>query len=309
VISVVIVNWNSGPLLESCVRSLLRFAEGCEIVIVDNASDDSSLHFAEKVGNGIAILCNEQNLGFAAGNNLGWRVSKGDKILFLNPDTECLPESVNRLDQTFAADKMVWAAGGKLVSPTGQPQPRFNVRAFPSIGSVAADMLLLNEIWPCNPWSGLISPNDDTHAVDVDQPAAACLMVTRKCMESVGGFDESFRPAWFEDVDLCLRIRNHGGRIQYQPGARFLHHGGYSLGHLSRKDFLEIFHANQIRYFRKHHGYKTAMRVKRWIMLGLAIRSALSLAWPPTPGISRAASAKMYWNAARHISLSREVVL
>jgi N-acetylglucosaminyl-diphospho-decaprenol L-rhamnosyltransferase len=309
VISIVIVNWNSGSLLESCLRSLLRFAEGCEIVVVDNASDDTSLHFAREVGDGISILCNDRNLGFAAGNNRGWRASRGDKILFLNPDTECFPESVNCLEQTLAADRMVWAVGGKLVGPNGKPQSHFNVRRFPNSGSVAAEMLLLDKIWPSNPWSCLISQGDIKLAVDVEQPAAACLMVTRSCMESVGGFDENFRPAWFEDVDLCRRIWHQGGRIQYQPNARFLHHGGHSLEHLSRQDFLEIYHTNQIRYFKKHHGLKTVSRVKRLIVLGLILRGALSLVWSPIRGVSPADSAKLHWNAARRISLLREFVL
>jgi hypothetical protein len=131
-------------------------------------------------------------------------------------------------------------------------------------------------------------------------------MVARTALEAIDGFDEDFGPAWFEDVDLCRRIRDRGGRIQYQPGARFLHHGGYSLQHLSRQDFLEIFHTNQIRYFRKHFGPKTAGRVRRWILLGLFLRSALSLAVSPSPGVPRAAAARMFWNAARHIQWLRE---
>jgi GT2 family glycosyltransferase len=144
-------------------------------------------------------------------------------------------------------------------------------------------------------------------AVDVDQPAAACLMVSRAALEMIGGFDEDFRPAWFEDVDLCRRIRNHGGRIRYEPGAKFLHHGSYSLGHLSRQDFLEYFHGNQIRYFRKHYGPAAASRAKHLIVIGLLIRSAAFLAAaffarPPASGESRNASAKACWKTARSIS-------
>jgi GT2 family glycosyltransferase len=167
-------------------------------------------------------------------------------------------------------------------------------------------MLLIDAIWPANPWSRPNRTLNPAGAVDVDQPAAACLMVARTALESIGGFDEEFRPAWFEDVDLCRRIRNRGGRIQYQPGARFLHHGGYSLRHLSRQDFLEIFHANQIRYFRKHHGRRTALCVRRLILLGLFLRSALSWVHSPVPHMSRAASARMFWNTARHILRLRE---
>ena len=304
-----IVNWNSGPLLERCIRSLLQYAEGCEIVIVDNGSEDSSLHFVEEIDEGLSILRNSRNLGFAAGNNLGWRACQGDPILFLNPDTECFPESIPSLEQTIRTDRAVWAVGGRLVRPKEKSRPSYRARSFPNIGSVAAEMLFLDEIWPSHPWSGRMGSDNITLAIDVDQPAAACLMVTRTALESIGGFDENFSPAWFEDVDLCRRIRDRGGRIQYQPRARFLHHGGHSLSQLSRREFLEIIHTNRIRYFKKHHGVKAAARVKRWILSGLTLRSALSLVYPLIPKMSRVNSARIFWQAARHISQLSETEL
>lgn len=269
--------------------------------MVDNASTDSSVRLVEEISEELLILHNERNVGFAAGNNLGWRASKGDPILFLNPDAECLPGSIDCLEQTLKKDPGVWAAGGRLVGPSGEPQPDFNVRAFPSVGKVAAEMLFLDEIWPFNTGSRVSRTTTGTTVVDVDQPAAACLMVARTGLESVGGFDEDFSPAWFEDVDLCRRIRDRGGRIQYQPGARFLHHGGYSLTHLPRQSFLEIYHTNQILYFRKHYGSGTASRVRRLILLGLFLRSALSMVFSMAPGMSRRDSARVFRDAARRL--------
>jgi GT2 family glycosyltransferase len=308
VIAIVIVNWNSGQLLEKCVQSLLNNAPGSQIVVVDNASSDLSLRFAEEIPNDLLILRNPRNIGYAAANNLGWRASAGDRILFLNPDTECFPESVNFLEQTLAADSGVWAAAGQLVGPSGAPQTRYSACAFPSVRSVAAEMLFIDEIWPSNPWSGRNDCSPGATEMDVDQPAAACLMLSRDALEAIDGFDEDFCPAWFEDVDLCRRIRNEGGRIRYQPKARFLHRGGYSLGTLPRKDFLEFFHRNQIRYFRKHHGPRPASQVKRLIVTGLFMRGVLSLVFPLTPDLSRTASAKTFWDAARRILAQREAV-
>jgi GT2 family glycosyltransferase len=302
VISIIIVNWNSGGLLENCVRSLLAHATGCEIIIVDNASTDSSLSFAESAGANLTILRNDRNAGFAGGNNIGWRTCKGDHILFLNPDTECFPESIPRLQQTLINDRAIWAVGGRLVNESGDSRLNFNVRSFPSIGSVAAEMFFMDEIWPSNPWTRTMRIAGIDHSIDVDQPAAACLMVSRAALESIGGFDEEFYPAWFEDVDLCRRIRAQGGRIQYRPDACFLHQGGYSLGQMSLQDFLESFHSNQIRYFRKHHGLSAALRVQRLIVLGLKIRAGLCMIHSPAPNLSRTASSKMFRGAARSIS-------
>ncbi len=306
-VSIIIVNWNSGRLLDNCVQSLIRNAAGCQIIVVDNASTDSSLTFLEGMGAEVSVLRNSRNLGFAAANNLGWRESKGTRILFLNPDAESLPGSVECLDSALSADDGVWAAGGCLLSPSGQSQPDFNVRSFPTVGKVAADMLFLDEVRRLGPRARYRRADCGAVAMDVDQPAAACLMVQRTALESAGGFDESFRPAWFEDVDLCKRIRNQGGRIRYEPGARFIHHGGYSLSRMPRQDFLESFHANQIRYFRKHHGPRIAGRVRKIVILGLLLRSAFSIAYPLAPGSSRLSSARVFWIAARRIGKLREV--
>jgi N-acetylglucosaminyl-diphospho-decaprenol L-rhamnosyltransferase len=307
--SIVIVNWNSGPHLENCARSLLRNAPTAQIIIVDNASKDSSMHFAGQFQDRLKVLFNEQNIGFAAANNIGWQASEGNRVLFLNPDTECSPGAVECLEQTMGSDDGIWAAGGQLLDPSGKPQMGFNIRLFPSFGSVAAEMLFMDEIWPSNPWTGPNHLPGSSPEMDVDQPAAACLMVSRHALESTGGFDEAFYPAWFEDVDLCRRIHAKGGRIRYQPGARFLHHGGYSLGQMPRQGFLESFHRNQIRYFRKHHGIQASIRVKRLILLGLLTRGLLSIAYPLVPGQSRAASAGIFWKAARTVSKINEATL
>jgi GT2 family glycosyltransferase len=169
-------------------------------------------------------------------------------------------------------------------------------------------MLFLDEIWPGNPWTRRYrcARLDWNLASDVDQPAAACLMVSRRALMSLDGFDEQFEPAWFEDVDLCKRIRNAGRRIRFEPAARFAHHGGYSLGRLGREKFLEYFHANQIRYFSKHHGRSDAEVVRRLVVIGLSLRAALSFACRPPVGASRSASARLFWRVARRFSARRE---
>lgn len=303
-ISVVIVNWNSGPFLERCVLSLLKYAEDAEIIIVDNASSDSSLDFATRSQVPLVILRNEENLGFAAGSNLGWRKSSGEKILFLNPDTESRSGAVSALAHSMLTDSKIWAAAGKLVSPSGQHQQGFNVLAFPTLASVAADLLLLEELWPSNPWTRRyrMSGWDHSSAREVDQPAAACLMVRRRALERLNGFDENFRPAWFEDVDLCRRIHDNGGRILFEPASEFQHHGGSSLKHLAREEFLRLFHTNQLLYFHKHHGEDEARRVRRLIISGMYLRAALSCIHPLIAGSTRSESAKIFWRTARHFA-------
>jgi N-acetylglucosaminyl-diphospho-decaprenol L-rhamnosyltransferase len=303
-VTIVIVNWNSGPLLERCIRSIQEHASGCEIVVVDNASEDSSLSFLPQPGLPLLLLKNQTNAGFAAAANQGWRTGRGEPVLFLNPDAECLAGGVESLAQQLARDPGIWAAGGCLLDSSGSPQVGFNVRAFPSIASVAAEMLLLDEIWKLNPWTRRyrMSGWDHNSVRDVDQPAAACLMVRRTVLESLGGFDERFRPAWFEDVDLCKRMRDAGGRIVFEPQARFLHHGGISLQSLSAAGFLRYFHTNQILYFEKHHGRRAAARVRRLIITGLYLRALLASLGAPRSVRAKASSPSAYRQVARYFA-------
>ena len=307
-ISIVIVNWNSGSFLKKCVQSLLEHAAGCEIIAVDNASGDESLGFLAPLPD-IVVIRNCRNAGFAAASNTGWRRSKGDLVLFLNPDIEALPGSVVRLAEPLEHDPGIWAAGGMLASAVGRPQGNLNARRFPSVASVAAEMFFLDKGWPGNPWTGQYRPPLPASGpvVEVDQPPAACLMVRRSALESTGGFDESFTPAWFEDVDLCKRIRNRGGRIMFQPSARFLHHGGFSLERLGYADFLKYYRKNQIRYFAKHHGQKAAGRVRMMIGAGMFLRSAVSIVIPLAHGSSRPASARTFWRAGCYFAFGRDV--
>jgi GT2 family glycosyltransferase len=302
-ISIVIVNWNSGRFLGNCVRSLLNNAAGSQIIIVDNASMDSSLDSVRESGENIMVIRNNRNAGFAAGCNLGWRSGLGTHILFLNPDTEAYPDSIACLERVLINDSSVWAVGGRLVSSSGRTGDY--LRPFPTVWRVAADALFIDEL--CRIGRRSHPPEISTGPIEVDQPAAACLMISKAALEKIGGFDEAFYPAWFEDVDLCRRIRNEGGRILYQPAARFLHHGGSSLERLSRQAFLEYFHTNQIRYFQKHHGPQAASNVRRLVFCGMLLRSVISLAYPLIPESSRLSSAKTFWKTARRFPRSHEV--
>jgi GT2 family glycosyltransferase len=280
-ISIVVVNWNSGPFLERCISSIRRHASDCETIVVDNSSTDSSLDFA--IPGGLVLLRNSSNLGFAGACNRGWRSAAGELILFLNPDAECSSSSVPGLARVFGEEPEVAAAGGALIGPSGDRER--SARSFPSLASVRAEMILLDEIWPRNPWTRRYRLGGWSHSSfrDIDQPAGACLMVRRAMLDRLGGFDERFHPAWFEDVDLCRRIRDLRSRIVYVPDAVFLHHGGYSVGALGREEFLYHFHKNQIRYFRKHHGEAAARAVRRWAIAGMRIR-ALAGALVPAGG-------------------------
>jgi N-acetylglucosaminyl-diphospho-decaprenol L-rhamnosyltransferase len=294
-ISIVIVNWNSGRHLGNCLASLAAHAPDAETVVVDNASADGSLDAALPRAPSAVAVRNSQNRGFAAACNQGWATSAGDPVLFLNPDAESTSGSVQRLACTLEEDAAAWAAGGRLTDCSGSTQIGFNVRRFPTPSQVAAEAFLLHRLWPRNPWTRRYRLLDWPHDArsTVDQPAGACLMVRRSALKQIGGFDESFYPAWFEDVDLCRRIYDLGGTVVFEPRACFIHYGGASLERLEPAEFLYAFHRNQARYFRKHHGVDAARRVETLAVAGIRLRAVLSVFRPRT--------AAAYWKAARKI--------
>src|SRR5262249_51565895 len=117
----------------------------------------------------------------------------------------------------------------------------------------------------------------DVEPADVDQPAAACLMVRASVFDALGGFDEQFFPAWFEDVDFCRRLHAAGSRIRFEPRASFIHHGGVAMRTLGLGPFLQIWYGNLVRYVRKQHGTMAWLLVKVLISVGMLLRMAIAL--------------------------------
>jgi N-acetylglucosaminyl-diphospho-decaprenol L-rhamnosyltransferase len=271
-VAVVVVTWNSAAHVGQAVGSI---PEGVPVVVVDNGSDDGSAAAARKAG--ARVLEAGANLGFGPACNLGAEASApSETVLFLNPDaalvegTACLEELLTALDGNAG----IAAAAPAL---TGDGQERFQLRKLPTLGSLAREAFLLNRLFPGN--KGFRSeryldrPRDVPF--DVEQPAGAALLVRRDVFEELGGFDPAFAPAWFEDVDLCARIRALGRRIRFVPSARATHVGGTAMSALPYRDYLPLYTRNLLRYLRKHETVATRLGARVVLLLGAALRLAL----------------------------------
>ena len=95
------------------------------------------------------------------------------------------------------------------------------------------------------------------------------MMIRRDAYEAVGGFDERFYPAWYEDVDFCRRLKKEGWEIYFAPKAAFLHEGGYSAGAMGAASFASAYYGNQLRYARKHFGTAGSAAVRASIAAGM----------------------------------------
>lgn len=251
-LSVIIVNWNTGDLLRQCLESLRpQAATACfETLVVDNASKDGSGDMVQALFPEVQLIANAENLGFAAANNQAIRRARGRYLLLLNPDTivmaGALQTMVGYLDQHLD----VGALGCRLLNADGSVQT--SCSHFPTLSNVALDSLGLSRLFPR---SRLLARYKMTYwghdeEREVDQPSGACLMIRRKAWEQVGPLDERFF-MYYEEVDLCRRLRQQGWRIVFTPVAQVVHLGGQSSRqHLDVR--IVTFRASQFLFFRKH---------------------------------------------------------
>jgi GT2 family glycosyltransferase len=270
-VAVVIVSWFSASHVGEAVRSV---PPGVPVVVVDNASTDGSADVAEAAG--AVVIRNGENVGFGPACNQGASRAGGRALLFLNPDAALVdgPGCLARLLDELDADPSVAAAAPAL---SGDGQEEFQLRRLPTVGSFAREAFLLNRLWRSNPWFRRERYLDrkPSEGFDVEQPAAAALMVRRDVFEGVGGFDEAFVPAWFEDVDLCARLWKSGHRIRYVPSAHATHVGGTTMKSLAYKDFLPLYTRNACRYLERHAPPPARLAVRGILLAGALLRLAL----------------------------------
>ena len=234
-VSAIIVNWNDGDRLLRCLESLA--GSNVDVIVVDNASSDGSLQRVAERFPAARISAQTSNLGFAGGVNAGALLATGRYLLILNTDVVAGPGAVAALAMFLDANAACGAVTGQLLGEDGRPQRGWSVRRFPTLASFAVELLLIEKVWPANPISKRHRMLDLSYErpVQVDQPAAACLMVRGEAFEQLGGMDERFYPAWFEDVDFCLRLHAAGWKVYLVPGAVFRHTGGVSRDRLGAR--------------------------------------------------------------------------
>ncbi|OFV94948.1 MAG: hypothetical protein A3H28_12955 [Acidobacteria bacterium RIFCSPLOWO2_02_FULL_61_28] len=299
-ISVIVVTYNSRAHIVRCLDSLQ--GSGAEIVVADNASSDGTADLIRERYPRVKLVPSASNLGFAAAANMGVHHSTGSALLFLNPDTVCL-DSLGPLEKALESSERIAAVAPRLVDPDGRTQVGFTVRRLPTAASLVFEILLLNRLFPGNPVNRRYRclDLDVERPSEVEQPAGACLLVRRSRFEACGGFDESFFPLWFEDVDLCKRLREQGGTLVFWPQVRVRHHGAHSLESLTFSEKQIYWYRNLLYYVHKHFPRRTRVAIRGALLVGMGLRMMGELfggaASARTP--RRRERLRAYWNAAQ----------
>ena len=251
-ISVIIDNWNARELLRRCLVSIdANHGDlSIEVIVVDSASSDDSVHMVKREFPWVKVAASQQNLGYAGVNNLGAREATGRCLLILNPDTEIQGDSLRRMLAFMDANPDVGALGPQLLNPDRSVQP--SCREFPRFSTLIWEFSGLSRLFPGSRifgrWRMGYFPFDQPR--EVDQPMGSCLILRKQALEEVGIFDETFS-MFFNDVDLCYRIKNAGWMIYFYPEARVVHHKGASTGKVKRK-MIWLSHTAFFKFFKKH---------------------------------------------------------
>lgn len=252
-LSILIVHYKVYEQLSACLASLVSDPIGreAEVVVVDHHADEARLRAAVAAHPRTLAVPRADNRGFAAGMNEAAARASGDLLLLINPDARVQPQAIARLIDYLDAHPDVVAVGPKVLWPDGSMQ--VTGRRFPNaLTGLFGRTTALTKLWPNNPLSRqqLAGHGDLTAATDVDWITGTCLLIRAAAFRAVDGFDEGYFLYW-EDADLCYRLRARGGRVVFVPDAVVVHAEAQSSAH-ARARSLIAFHRSALRYYRTH---------------------------------------------------------
>ncbi len=248
-VSVVIVNWNTRDLLLGVIQSLLETTRrtAMEIIVVDNASHDGSPEAVRERYPSVQIIVNDDNLGFARANNVGFRAARGRAVCLVNTDVVALDGVIDTLYAYLVEHPEVAMVGPRTYNEQGGT--RQNCRRFPSLLNAVGDHLWLKRTGLVPGRSLPPETYDHTHPAEV---LSGCfLMVRREAVDRVGMLDEDFF-FYGEDTDWGKRFHDAGWVSVYLPKAEAIHFGGGSTKAYPVKYYL-IMEKSDLLYWRKHH--------------------------------------------------------
>jgi hypothetical protein len=251
-LSIIIVTWNSEEFIEACLESIFetKGSIDLEVIVIDNASEDGTVKIIKEFELEVRLISNQKNLGYAKGNNQGIEIARGEYLLLLNPDVELQDNCLKLMLRFLQEHKGIDGLGPQLLNKDGSIQP--SCREFPDFTILLWEVTGLSYLFPRNRTFGRwrMGYFDFKSAREVEQPMGSCLLLRREVLRKVGTFNERF-PIFFNDVDLCYRIKESGGKLYFYPEAKALHYKGGSTQKAKPKMILSS-HSSFFRFLNKH---------------------------------------------------------
>ena len=298
-LSIIIISYNTKKLLEECIDSIIKSLtnsrinelKNIEIIVVDNNSQDDSVKMLKnlkfKIKNSIKIknlkfkiIVNNDNMGFAKANNQGIKESRGEYVLFLNPDTVVSQNTIPFMLNYMKKHPQVGVATCRVELVDGELDNACH-RGFPTPWNTFCHFSGLEKLFPhtkifAGYSLGYLDLNK-TH--EIDSAVGAFMLVPKKIGEGIEWWDEDY--FWYgEDIDFCYRIKEKGYKIMFVPKVKIIHHKGASSGigktkskasiATRKKAMLASTQAMRI-FYQKHYLEKYPWLVNQMIFLGIKI--------------------------------------
>jgi len=268
-VSVIIVNFNGGELLTECVCAALASTMPVQVIVSDNGSTDGSIYFLEKSiqDERLHIVCNGENLGFAAANNRVIPMTGGEYLLILNPDCLIKPDTLAPMLVQMKSHPEVGMAGCFIRNLDGSEQAGCR-RRVPTPWRTLVRMLCLDRLFPNHPKFESVVMHQRPLPENPECKEAisgAFMLVRRAAMEEVGLMDEGYF-LHCEDLDWCMRFRQKGWKILFMPDVEVVHAKGVcSHARPVRVEWHK--HKGMVRFYRKffRHQYPALLM---WCVIG-----------------------------------------
>jgi GT2 family glycosyltransferase len=292
ILSILIVSYNTKDLLRKCLRSIYSQINNdkFEIIVIDNNSSDGSVKMVEKEFPVVRVISNDKNLGFSKANNLGFKQSTGEYALLLNSDILLMNKFIEQMLNDLREHSTVGVVGCRLWREDMSEQSMTNY-AF-SVGTELLRLLKVKKLFKTPASREFISkylgkylgkgvrsyvssPSGTRKAQRVDYVSGACMLVRKEAIAAVGYFDENFF-MYYEDIDLCLRVKKIGWEIILSPHIGAIHYVGQSsIGEPEKINSEYI--KSMLYYHDKHHTRVELLFVQ--IIAGICLITQTIVLW------------------------------
>lgn len=277
-LSIVIVNYNVEHFLEQCLFSVRKAIANieAEVFVVDNNSVDGSLKMLADKFPEVKVIANKDNVGFSRANNQAIRISTGEYVLLLNPDTVVEDDTFTKTIEFMDSHPDAGGLGVKMVDGKGRFLPE-SKRGLPTPATAFYKMFGLTKLFPHSKrfaryYLGHLD-NDEINEVEI--LAGAFMLMRRETLDKCGLLDETFF-MYGEDIDLSYRITLAGYKNYYYPKTRIIHYKGESTKKTSVNYVLVFYKAMEI-FVRKHFADKGAKTFSFFINLAIYFKAFLAL--------------------------------
>jgi N-acetylglucosaminyl-diphospho-decaprenol L-rhamnosyltransferase len=271
--SVVTVNYDSWPYTLQCIDALYGTGyKDFEIVVVDNDQE----RVPPEIPRPARLIRNSENVGFARACNQGILASDGECVVLINPDTLVERDFFEGLKEFFDQSPRAGVAGPKIVD--GKSNLQLSARKeLNFVSGFLGRTSLLTRLFPKSPLVRRLFPATEKLAgpTAVDWVSGACMAIRRRTLEEIGPMDERFF-MYFEDADLCRRVREAGWLVYYLPQVEVLHHTGASSR--SKPRAVWNLHKSAFLYHRKHGPHGPLHLYSLLVAAGLSARALAKLA-------------------------------